>query len=62
MFVGGEGGGGVDNVFCACVELGDWASKKLSGRVQLKGQSPKWRALRNFSFQPCYGHSRQPAL
>ena len=32
--VGGArlGGGGV-NVFCVCVELGDWASEKLSGRV-----------------------------
>ena len=45
-------GGG--NVFCICVELGDWASKKLSGRVQLEDHSPKWRALRNLSFQPWY--------
>ena len=41
------------NVFYVCVELGDWASEKLSGRVQLEGHSPKWRVLRNFSFQPC---------
>ena len=27
--------------------------KKLSGRVQHEGHSSKWRALRNFSFQPC---------
>ena len=51
MFVGGGGGGGggggsVD-VFCVCVELGE------TGRVQLEDHSPKWRALRNFSFQPC---------
>ena len=26
----GLGGGGV-NVFCVCVELGDWASEKLYG-------------------------------
>ena len=39
---GGGGGGGDVNVFCVCVELGDWASEKLSGRVQLKGHSPKW--------------------
>ena len=32
---------------------GDWASEKLSWRVQLKGYSPSWRVLRNFSFQPC---------
>ena len=48
----GVGEGGL-NVFCVCVELGDWASEKLSGRVQLEGHSPKWRVLRNFSFQPC---------
>ena len=48
----GEGGGGF-NVFCVCVELGDWASEKLSWRVQLEGHSPKWQALQNFSFQPC---------
>ena len=49
----GVGGGGWGlNVFCVCVELGDWASEKLSGRVQLEGHSPKWRVLRNFSFQP----------
>ena len=41
------------NVICVCVELGDWVSEKLSGRVQLEGHSPKWRALQNFSFQPC---------
>ena len=35
------------------MELGDWASEKLSGRVQLEGHSPKWQALQNFSFQPC---------
>ena len=34
MFVGGGGGGLVLNVFCVCVELGDWVSEKLSGRVQ----------------------------
>ena len=28
----GGGGGGL-NAFCVCVELGDWASEKLSGRV-----------------------------
>ena len=51
---GGRGGGGGGlNVFCDCVELGYWASEKLSGRVQLEGHSPKWRALQNFSFQPC---------
>ena len=35
MFVGvGGGGGGVGvDAFCVCVELGDWASEKLSGRV-----------------------------
>ena len=49
---GGGGGGGVVNAFCLCVELEDWASEKLSGRVQLEDHSPKWRALRNFSFQP----------
>ena len=54
MFVGGRGGGGGGvNVFCVCVELGDWASEKLSGRVKLEGHSPKWGALQNFSFQPC---------
>ena len=52
MFVGGGEGGWID-AFCVRVELGDWASEKLSGRVQLEGHSPKWRALRNFSFQPC---------
>ena len=36
-----------------CVELGDWESEKLSGRVKLEDHSPKWRALRNVSFQPC---------
>ena len=51
---GGGGGGGGLIVFCVCVELGDWASEKLSGRVQLEGHSPKWRALQKFSFQPCY--------
>ena len=45
---GGGGGGGV------CVELGDWASGKLSGGVQLESYSPKLRVLRKFSFQPCY--------
>ena len=53
MFVGG-GGSGL-NVFCVCDELGllgDWATEILSGRVQLEGDSPKWRALQNFSFQP----------
>ena len=52
---GGGGGGAREelNVFCVCVELGDQASEKLSGRVQLEGHSPKWRALQNFSFQPC---------
>ena len=29
MFV--WGGGGRGNVFCVCVELGDWASEKFSG-------------------------------
>ena len=53
MFMRKGTGGGV-NVFCVCVELGDWASENLSGRVQLEGHSPKWRALRNFSFQPCH--------
>ena len=48
---GGRGEGDV-NVFRVCVELGDWASEKLYGRVQLEGHSPKWRALQNFSFQP----------
>ena len=28
---GGGGGGGGLNVFFVCVELGDWASEKLSG-------------------------------
>ena len=51
--VGGGGGGGGVHVSCVCVELEDWASENLSGRVQLDGYSPKWRALRNFSFQPC---------
>ena len=51
--VGGGGGGGGVNAFCVCMELGDWASEKLSGRVQLEGHSPKWRVVRNFSFQPC---------
>ena len=36
MFVGGGG-----NAFCVCVELGGWASEKLSGRVQLEDHSPK---------------------
>ena len=54
MFVGGGGGGGGGNVLCLC---GDWASDKLSGRVQLEGHSPKWRELRNFSFQPCHRDS-----
>ena len=49
---GGGGGGGAVNAFCVCVELIEWASEKLSGRVQLEDHSPKWRALRNFSFQP----------
>ena len=64
MFVNGNGGGGggggggwragAVDAFCVCVELlGDWASEKLPRRVQLKDHSPKWRALRNFSFQPC---------
>ena len=44
----GRGG----EVLMFSVELGDWASENLSGRVQLEGHSPKWRALRNFSFQP----------
>ena len=35
------------------MELEDCASEKLSGRVQLEDHLPKWRALRNFSFQPC---------
>ena len=49
MFVGrGGGGGGV------CVELGDWASEKLSRGVQLESYSPKLRVLRKFSFQPYY--------
>ena len=47
----GGGGGGLIG-FCVCVELGDWASEKLSGRVQLEGHSPKWRGLQKFSFQP----------
>ena len=51
--MGGGGGGGGVNAFCFCVELIEWASEKLSGRVQLEDHSPKWRALRNFSFQPC---------
>ena len=46
-------GDGEVSVFCVCVELGDWASEKLSGRVQLEGHSPKWQALRDFNFQPC---------
>ena len=56
MFIGsggGGGGGGSVAVLCVCLELGDWAGEKLSGRVQLKGHSPRWRALPNFSFQPC---------
>ena len=52
MSVGG-GGRGL-NVFCVCDELGHWASEILSGRVQLEGHSPKWRALQNFSFQPWF--------
>ena len=58
MFVngrgGGGGGGGAVNAFCVCVELLEWASEKLSGRVQLEDHSPKWRALQTFSFQPCH--------
>ena len=50
---GGGGGRGTVNAFCVCVELEDCASEKLSGRVQLEDHSPKWRALRNCSFQPC---------
>ena len=54
MFVNGGGGGrGGVNAFCVCVELIEWASEKLPGRVQLEDHSAKWRALRNFSFQPC---------
>ena len=53
MFVGRGGGGGL-NVFCVCVELEYWMSEKLSGRMLLEGHSPKWQALRNFCFQPCY--------
>ena len=55
MFVGEGRGWLMFYVFFVCVELGDWASEKLSGRVQVEGHSPKWRALRNFSSQPCYG-------
>ena len=33
------------NVFYVCVELGDWASEKLSGRVLVEGHSPKRRVL-----------------
>ena len=56
MFVG-EGGRGAKCFFfgvcvCVCVWGGDWASEKLSGRVQLEGHSLRWRVLRNFSFQP----------
>ena len=51
MFVGGRRGGGC-LMLSVCVELGDWASEKLSVQVQLEGHSPKWRALRNLSFQP----------
>ena len=29
-------------MFSVCVELEDWASEKLSGRVQLEGHLPKW--------------------
>ena len=53
MFV--NGGGRAVNAFCVCVELIEWASEKLSRRVQLEDHSPKWRALRNFSFQPWDG-------
>ena len=59
MVVGGRGEEGrqkVLNVFCVCVELGDWASEKLSGRVQLEGHSTKRRVLRDFSFQPYEPH------
>ena len=34
-------------------EFSVFVCDKLSGRVQLEGHSPKWRELRNFSFQPC---------
>ena len=37
---------------CVCVCRGDWASEKLSGRVQLEGHLPRWQVLQNFSFQP----------
>ena len=63
--VAGKGGGGggreAVNALCVCVELEDWAREKLSGRVQLEDHSPKWRALRNFSFQPwvSLGNERQ---
>ena len=43
-------------MYFLCVCGGDWASEKLSGRVQLEGHLPRWRVLQNFSFQPwvCY--------
>ena len=40
MFVGGGGGGGGRG--CLMISVFDWASEKLSGRVQLEGHSPKW--------------------
>ena len=50
-----EGGG--SKCFSLCVGGGDWASEKLSGRVQLEVHLPRWRVLQNFSFQPCMPNS-----
>ena len=34
---------------------GDWASEKLSGRVQLESHSPRWRVLQNLVSNPTLG-------
>ena len=53
---------GAVNAFCVCVEPGDWASEKLSGRVKLEDHSPKWQAFRNVSFQPCKLQNTGPII